>query len=376
MEIAMLRTLTLRSLWIKLSAHHNAVRGIGTFLALAVLSSASFAVELLTNPGFEGAQTNMPACPAAGWGGAIVNGVIAPGWSDNTCWHPSTTSITYSKDLTPTNLHTGAASQKMQVNSGQGVLVQSIPFLEAAYSGKVWLRAASPMNVTLQLRQASGGFYPYGQTTFSIPAADINVWKEYRVSGLAGATTGLLMVIVNSPGTLWIDDASVEKLDPPLPITATPAHYFGMHIHKNGLAGQNPSETLTNPWTLPAVGQPSGAAFVQRNPINAVRLWDARISWHHACPTASCTATNSWNWSSADAHIDRAVDNGVTEFTFTLGGLTPNWASVRKTECSPYGPGYASEPSNDQDWKDWVTAAGNHVKDKIPRQGFLLGNLE
>ena len=361
-------SIVLRSFWIKISTIRNVVRLIATLFVLAIFPSALHAVELLANPGFEGAQPNMSACPSVGWGGAIVSGIVAPGWSDNSCWQSSAASITYSKDSTPANLHGGTASQKMQVTGPQGILVQSVQFVEATYSGKVWLRVASPMNVTLQLRQASGGYYPYGQNIISIPAADINLWKEYRVAGLAGATPGLFMVIVNSPGTLWIDDASVEKLDPPLPTTSTPAPYFGMHIHKNGLAGQNPPDTLADPWTAPAVGQPAGSAFLQRNPINAIRLWDSGGAWITACRNGPCPSPNNWDWNGIDAQVNRALANGVTEIIFTLGGITPTWASVRESECSPWNNisgGHSAEPKTDQMWSDWVTAVATRYQGKI-----------
>jgi hypothetical protein len=302
--------------------------------------------DLLANPGFEGSGVNQAICAPR------VTGSIASNWADNTCFAGSTGAAVFSID--PINPHRGSASQKIVVTSGPAVLVQSIPFLERMHSGSVWLRAMAPMTVRIELRQSGPPYNYYAFPTFTVTTT----WAEYKIAGLTGKTQGLFIITAMSPGTLWMDDASLETLLPTLPTVATPAQYFGMHIHRNGLTGQ----ALPNPWSLTA-GAP-------RNPINSVHLWDSiGAKWNDACRTQECPASHldpKWNWVNLDAHVNRALSNGA-ELTFTLGGVTPTWASARPSECSPWNStgGHSAEPSNDQYWRNWVTAVGNRYKGKI-----------
>jgi hypothetical protein len=301
----------------------------------------------LRNPGFEEDPIPMESCPRANWGGARVSGAIANGWRDNTCWADSSNAVTYSIEVV--DGHGGSIAQKMVV-TGQGVLFQQVSFLNRLYVGRIWLRAENPMTVRILLRQQSQPYKSYGSSSVVVQST----WTEYTFSGLPPATQGLFMIVAETSGTLWVDDASLDVVVPKLPAGAVPAEYFGMHIHRTN---------IPNPWKLNADDS--------RNPINAVRLWDASGgAWRNACPTQRCGASHedpAWSWGALDAHVTRARNNGA-DLLFTLGGVTPTWASARPKECSPWNKvtgGHGAEPSNDQDWRDWVSAVGTRYEGKI-----------
>jgi hypothetical protein len=138
----------------------------------------------------------------------------------------------------------------------------------------------------------------------------------------------------------------VAKLVPsPQPI---PASLFGMHIHHS--VSPKGKEPLT-PW--PPVNIPGW------------RLWDARVTWPDLEP-----AKGAWHFDNLDKSLQLAQAHG-TDVLLTLG-LTPSWASARPQEPSGYKPGYAAEPVDLQDWRDFVTAVATRYKGRV--QQYEIGN--
>jgi hypothetical protein len=134
-----------------------------------------------------------------------------------------------------------------------------------------------------------------------------------------------------------------------------PVAFFGMHIHNAAGA---------TPW--PDV------------PIPAWRLWDARVSWPQLEPSAG-----QWNFELLDKFLALAEAH-ETEVLLPLG-LSPHWASARPQEKSVYQPGFAAEPRNMQDWRDYVTTVVTHCKGRVRayeiwnepnKKGFYSGTTE
>jgi Glycosyl hydrolases family 39 len=127
-----------------------------------------------------------------------------------------------------------------------------------------------------------------------------------------------------------------------------PASLFGMHIHH--LVSPKGKEPLT-PW--PAVNIPQW------------RLWDAHLTWPDIEPTKGV-----WRFENVDKSLQAAQAHG-TDVLFTLG-LTPTWASARPQEPSGYKPGYAAEPIDIQDWRDFVSAVATRYKGRVHE--YEIGN--
>lgn len=121
----------------------------------------------------------------------------------------------------------------------------------------------------------------------------------------------------------------------PGPLQPVDDSFFGMHIHR-AAAG--------TAW--PAV------AFAEW------RLWDSGVSWPELEPVR-----DQWNFSLLDSYVRMSAENHV-EILLTLG-LTPDWASARPDEHSPYADGNAAEPKRLSDWENYVRTVGTRYKGRI-----------
>ena len=131
-----------------------------------------------------------------------------------------------------------------------------------------------------------------------------------------------------------IEDSNLEILVRS-PFEVVPVTLFGMHIHHLG--------TYT-PW--PAV------------PFGTWRLWDAYVSWPNIEPKKG-----QWYFDKLDSYVQLAQSHNV-EILLPLG-LSPTWASARPTEPSAYKPGFAAEPANIEDWKNYVRTVATRYKGLI-----------
>ncbi len=201
------------------------------------------------------------------------------------------------------------------------------------YTAQIWMRAQGPMSVTIMLRKGGYPYTSYVSTTVGVTTE----WELYQVTGLTFTTDGVFMIRSESPGTLWVDDASLTYAQwtaPSPPDNPIPSTYFGIHFHSPEL-----------PWPDANLN------------YHTVRIWDA-AQW-----ATINTSPGMYYWNELDLHVERALANGA-DIIFNLG-RTPRWASARPNEYSHYGSGQAAEPALDQFWQDWVTEVGTRYQGQI-----------
>lgn len=143
----------------------------------------------------------------------------------------------------------------------------------------------------------------------------------------------LLFALGNIVVFKGISFAQRVYLEPPL--AAVPANLFGMHIHRIA---------KTTPW--PTV------------PFTTWRLWDAYVAWPNLEPKKG-----EWHFEVLDKYVNLA-DKHHVEVLLPLG-LSPTWASERPTERSAYSPGFAAEPRNIEDWRNYVRTVATRYKGRI-----------
>jgi hypothetical protein len=125
----------------------------------------------------------------------------------------------------------------------------------------------------------------------------------------------------------------IVALEPPN--TPIPASLFGMHIHRI---------TKTTPW--PVI------------PFATWRLWDAYVAWPNLEPKK-----DEWHFELLDKYVSLASKHHV-EVLLPLG-LSPAWASARPTEPSAYSPGFAAEPRDIENWRNYVRTVATRYKGRI-----------
>ncbi|MGC2333803.1 MAG: glycosyl hydrolase [Candidatus Acidiferrales bacterium] len=127
-------------------------------------------------------------------------------------------------------------------------------------------------------------------------------------------------------------DGTIHLAPPREPV---PPSLFGMHFHHVG---------GVTPW--PDV------------PIPEWRLWDAHTAWPDLEPNKG-----QWHFQTLDAYLTLAAQHH-TDVLLPLG-LSPQWASARPTEKSTYQPGFAAEPRNIDDWREYVATVVAHCKGRV-----------
>ncbi len=131
-------------------------------------------------------------------------------------------------------------------------------------------------------------------------------------------------------GLAWANSAdSAESAQ------AIPLQYFGLHIHRADKGTAWPSI-----------------------PFGSWRLWDAYVGWAQLEPSR-----NQWDFSRLDRYMAMSA---LTKVDILLPlAMTPQWASARPNEASPYRPGNAAEPARLEDWSNYVSTVGRRYKGKI-----------
>jgi hypothetical protein len=119
------------------------------------------------------------------------------------------------------------------------------------------------------------------------------------------------------------------------PSQTIPATSFGMHIHRAG-----------NPVPWPAV------------PVGSWRFWDAHVAWADMAPRKG-----EYRFEYLDSYLALAEEHNA-DVLYPLG-LTPRWASSRPDEKSAYQPGWAAEPQDIEDWRNYVTTIVEHCKGRV-----------
>ncbi|MFZ0934242.1 MAG: carbohydrate binding domain-containing protein [Bryobacteraceae bacterium] len=274
----------------------------------------NFLQSQLLNSGFE------PPYVSAGVNNPI-SGNIAVDWSDNSSWGVPNPTVTYSED--DTNPHGGTASQKVSVQTvpaGDAVqLVQPITVIPGqAYTLTAWLRGDPGMNVNLILQDANTPYTHYGGQTQATLTAD---WQQFSVQGVVNDTGSILLMFqASQAGTFWVDD--VQFTD--------------------------------------ASGSPvSGGVPWPPDKFGTLRLWDTGTAWTSLEPLKGV-----WNWQPLDTWVTAAEQHGVPDILLTLG-QTPPWASSNPSDVNYVGAGAPAPPTDNQDWRDYITAVAQRYKGRI-----------
>ncbi len=145
---------------------------------------------------------------------------------------------------------------------------------------------------------------------------------------------------VRTPGTLWLDDASLRDVSaetsstspPPGPV---PPRFFGIHLNKLG---------THNTW--PAIG------------AGLLRLWDTGTTWAHLQPERE-----RWNWTRLDyylRHVERHAPTAAVVYTL---GITPSWAALPGGKAI-YG-GSTAPPASLDDWRTYVRTVAERYRGRI-----------
>lgn len=94
-------------------------------------------------------------------------------------------------------------------------------------------------------------------------------------------------------------------------------------------------------------------------PVGRYRLWDTRTNWFDLQPSK-----DRFEFDRLDRIVDMCAQRGV-QVVMALG-MTPQWASARPEEASPYNrPGAAAEPARIEDWQHFVGVLGRRYKGRI-----------
>ena len=170
-----------------------------------------------------------------------------------------------------------------------------------------------------------------------------------QVIRLLSATAGVGLLY---PLAMRCGGARSMIQSPAMPVSL---EYFGMHIHRADAGTPWPTVTLGS-W----------------------RLWDAYVAWPDLEP-----GKGQWKFAKLDKYVAMAALTKV-EILLPLG-LSPAWASARPNEPSSYKPGYAAEPRNWEDWRNYVRTVARRYKGRIRHyemwnevnlKGFYTGNLQ
>jgi hypothetical protein len=289
----------------------------------AVPAAARGPENLLGNPGFEGGHT---------W--------VAPGWRAETWGSPAPR-----RRFAPEDKEVrGGQAQLFQVTAHpeRVHLVQRQAFRAGrTYRASIWVKAAEPVDVTLQLRSDdyARDFYQ----AFLVRTVEVGTgWQLIEAVGTAPRDMdGSFRVFLGGPGTVRLDDArltdvtagrTVTRLSPRGPI---PADYFGMHLNCRGCYGD----------TWPGIG------------FGAWRLWDAGVRWRDLEP-----AKGRWRFAMMDYLVGSAGKHGVSVI-YTLG-VAPE-SAVADRRNGTYGAGSASPPRSLDDWRAYVRKVAERYKGRI-----------
>lgn len=302
----------------------------GVFEALGKTISPA---NLLQDGGGDGPGVPIASCPG-------VRGQLPSGWLDNSCWHAST-QVSYG--MSDQQARTGR-SLKVVLTQGLFQLVQAVN-LEAdrRYELGVWLRSAEPMVVKLSLRQSGAPYQEYGARSIRTSAQ----WTYASVSGFSNglsqedARQALFMISSATPGTVWLDDASLVSTYNilRLPAAPVPAQYFGSH----------------------AMHMPNIKSAFEEGRAGSLRIWDSEGSqWNTVQPTRPKGGKRKYAWDALDARADIAREH-EGDLLMVLGGYAPAWASLDEGDPDEWPRDSLAcfrcdeHPKRLEDWKNWVT---------------------
>src|SRR6266550_6702638 len=141
----------------------------------------------------------------------------------------------------------------------------------------------------------------------------------------------ILAFVFALPTSSVVTFASAQLKPPDAPV---PSALFGLHIHRGGGI----------PWPAP--------------PFGTWRLWDANVVWPWLEPKKG-----EWHFEGLDALVALAEQHQV-EILLPLG-RSPTWASARPTDPPAWVPGYAAEPRNIDDWRNYVRTVATRYRGRV-----------
>lgn len=167
------------------------------FLVSMGLAAQTPTPVTLVNPGFEAPYK------AVNLNGGTITGQVANGWSDG-----STVNATVQYSQETTNPHGGASCQKIVVANARMQLVQKFQ-LQAGniYTASVWMRGLPGTVGRLSVGLSSSPYTNYLENDVALTAN----WQQVSASGYITANdTAVIVIAMQTPGTLWVDDAAVS----------------------------------------------------------------------------------------------------------------------------------------------------------------------
>lgn len=93
-------------------------------------------------------------------------------------------------------------------------------------------------------------------------------------------------------------------------------------------------------------------------PFGSWRIWDSHATWPFLEPQKG-----QWKFGDLDRMVEEAQAHKVN--VLLVLAHSPQWASARPTERSGYGPGFAAEPADLNDWQNYVRTIAARYKGKI-----------
>lgn len=275
---------------------------------------------------------------------------VASGWEDNSSWAP--VEVRYSKESPGAD---GKGScQKIEVASFKGGAVQFVaPLAEPIdrfrkVTVSVQLKGEIASTVEVQIRKRGHPYTTYISKSF----APTKEWQTCSYTEIIPDSAPDMVVIIRltGVGSVLVDNLKISDspLTGPNPLTiltppdrSVPPEFFGMHTHNH---------------KFPDITWPSV-------PFKVLRFWDSRTAWANLEPRRG-----EWNFDRMDKLVALCQASNV-QVLYTMA-LTPAWASARPDEVSAYTPiqkekGWAAEPTDIEDWKNYVRAVATRYKGKV-----------
>ena len=335
-------------------------------VAVALISLACFAEDstpvVLDNSGFESDYLSVNNS------GGRITGSVAKGWVDNSAWANAT--VTYSRDTS--NPHSGSSSQKIVVQAVPDGEMQILQSLQARggflYTASFWLRGETGSRATVRLQTGVAPYTALAENSVTLTSD----WQMITAQGyVVDDTPADLMVAMQEPGTIWVDDAAVSYVPAkfvPLPnVGPIPRTFFGMHV-ANFLAG-----VVNNPGF-----EPSFVSSGANNPISGQIAWNwsDNSSWADVTVTYAADYSNPHGGSSDQKVSVQAVRSGAVQLvqgikvmpgqTYTFRawlrgdpGMTVNL--ILQQSASPYTHYAHTQARLTRDWQSF--AASGQVND-------------
>ncbi|MBI4977747.1 MAG: hypothetical protein HZC28_09705 [Spirochaetes bacterium] len=273
---------------------------------------------------------------------------IANRWSDNSF----KAEVIYREEKT--FIHSGGSAQRIdctRLDSGRVQCCTPVAVQKAKlHTVSIWLAASEPLRVSVLLRMAGKPYKSYAVGSFKVSTG----WQEYRFSEIVDEddSDARLFIIMEQPGTLWVDDVScvietgisAAVFSPPA--KPVPATLFGLHYSPYN-PHQRQTVTDSHPW--PAI------------PFKNLRLHDSDVSWNWLEKEKG-----KWNWDVLDNYLSLAAEHTI-DLHYVLA-FSPTWASARPGEIPIYGKwwmGCAAEAANIDDWRNFVRTVVTRCKGKV-----------